>query len=164
MTIGHGSIHDDVGENLLIVNKMARVFRQGKLWSKNREGNVSLAIGDIFTSKKEFLNVMKDYCLQHGISLRKIKNTRSRYTQRCINNDYPFKIHAAIFVDKCTWMSRSLNEGHKCPNTQFNKHASSRWVVTKLLDGFKDNPSMDKGTMQKTLIRRFEAAVPDYTC
>jgi len=27
MTIGHGSIHDDVGENLLIVNKMAKVFR-----------------------------------------------------------------------------------------------------------------------------------------
>ncbi|KAJ8428902.1 hypothetical protein Cgig2_024971 [Carnegiea gigantea] len=38
MTIGHGSFHDDVGENLLIVNKMARVFRQGKLWSRNRDG------------------------------------------------------------------------------------------------------------------------------
>ncbi|KAJ8421507.1 hypothetical protein Cgig2_013185 [Carnegiea gigantea] len=162
MTIGHGSIHDDVGENLLIVNKMARVFRQGKLWSRNRDGNVSLAVGDIFTSKEEFLNVMKDYCVQHGVSLRKIKNTRSRYTQRCINNDYPFKIHAVVLVDKCTWMIRSLNEGHKCPNTQFNKHASSKCVATKLLDEFKDNPNMDKGTMQKTLMRRF--GVPDYTC
>ena len=80
MTIGHHSIHDDMGENLLIVNKTTRVFRQCKLWSRNRDGNVSLAIGDIFTNKEEFLNVMKDYCMQHGISLRKIKNTRSRYT------------------------------------------------------------------------------------
>ena len=31
MTLGHDSIDDDVGENLLIVNKMAKVFRQGKL-------------------------------------------------------------------------------------------------------------------------------------
>ncbi|KAJ8434079.1 hypothetical protein Cgig2_030514 [Carnegiea gigantea] len=68
ITIGHSSIHDDVGEKLLIVNKMARVFRQGKC------------------------------------------------------------------------------------------------VATKLLDDFKDNPNMDKGTIQKTLIRRFGVAVPDYTC
>jgi len=31
MILGHGSIDDDVGENLLIVNKMAKVFRQNKL-------------------------------------------------------------------------------------------------------------------------------------
>ncbi|KAJ8425365.1 hypothetical protein Cgig2_015079 [Carnegiea gigantea] len=58
----------------------------------------------------------------------------------------------------------SLNEGHKCPNTQFSKHALSKWVATKLLDEFKDNPNMDKGTMQKTLVRRFGVVVPDYTC
>ena len=61
-------------------------------------------------------------------------------------------------------MIRSLNEGHRCPNTQFNKQASSRWVAFKLLDEFKDNPNIDKGTMQKTLIGRFGLAVPDYTC
>ena len=61
-------------------------------------------------------------------------------------------------------MIRSLTNGYKCPNTQFNKHASSRWVATRLLDEFKDNPNMDKGTMQKTLMRRFGVAVPDYTC
>jgi len=51
MTIEHGSIDDDVGENLQIVNKMAKVFRQANLWSRNRNGKVSLAVGDIFTSK-----------------------------------------------------------------------------------------------------------------
>ncbi|KAJ8427537.1 hypothetical protein Cgig2_019956 [Carnegiea gigantea] len=38
MTLGHGCIDDDVGENLLIVNKMAKVFREGKLWSRNKDG------------------------------------------------------------------------------------------------------------------------------
>ncbi|KAJ8438951.1 hypothetical protein Cgig2_012846 [Carnegiea gigantea] len=130
MILEHGSIDDDdVGENLLIINKMA-----------------------------------KDYCVQHGITLRKIKNTRSRYTQRCINNDCSFKIHATVLVDKCTWMIRSLTEGHKYSNTQFNKHASSRCVASKLLDEFKDNSNMDKETMQKTLMRRFGVAIPDYIC
>jgi len=44
-------------------------------------------------------------------------------------------------------MSMSLTEGHKSPNTQFNKNASSRWVTSKLLVDFKDNPNMDKETM-----------------
>ncbi|KAJ8421678.1 hypothetical protein Cgig2_026666 [Carnegiea gigantea] len=39
------------------------------------------------------------------------------------------------------------------------KHASSRWVESKLLDEFKDNPNMNKGAMQKTLMRRFGVAV-----
>ncbi|KAJ8426473.1 hypothetical protein Cgig2_009070 [Carnegiea gigantea] len=55
MTFGHGSIDDDVGENLLIVNKITKVFRQDKLWSRNRDGKVSLAVGDIFTSKDDLV-------------------------------------------------------------------------------------------------------------
>ena len=45
MTLGHCSIDTDVGENLLIVNKMAKVFRQAKLWVRNRDGKVSLTVG-----------------------------------------------------------------------------------------------------------------------
>jgi len=86
MTLGHGNISDDIGEALNFFNKIAKVFGQGKLWTKNRDGKLSITVGDIFTSKEELLNVieellnvMKDYCIQHSITLRKIKNTRSRY-------------------------------------------------------------------------------------
>ena len=103
MALGHGNVNDNVGENILIVNKMAKVFRQGKLWTTNRDVKVSLAVGDIFTSKENLLNVMKDYCVQHGITLRKIKSTRSRYTQKCINNDSPIK--NSKFMQLCLWIS-----------------------------------------------------------
>ncbi|KAJ8446109.1 hypothetical protein Cgig2_000906 [Carnegiea gigantea] len=90
MTLGYGSIDDDMSENFLIVNKMAKLFRHGKMWSRNRDG--------------------KDYCVQYGITSRKIKNTKSRYTQRRINNDYPFKIHAAVLIvpDYSYWRARKL--------------------------------------------------------
>jgi len=73
-------------------------------------------------------------------------------------------IQAAVLVDKCIRMIRSLTEGHRCPNTQFNKHASSRWVASELEDEFKDNPNINKGTTQKTWTRRFGVAIPDYNC
>ena len=69
------------------------------------------------------------------------KGNQEHYEQEhkgCINDDCSFKIHAVVLVDKCTWMIMSLTEGHKCPNTQFNKNVSSRWVAFKLLDDFKD--------------------------
>jgi len=51
MTLGHGSIDNDGGENLLIMNKMPKAFKQGKLWTRNMDGKMSLVFGDIFTSK-----------------------------------------------------------------------------------------------------------------
>jgi len=56
ITLRHGSIDVDVGKNLLIMNKMAKIFRQGKLWTRNRDGKVSLAVGHIFTGKEDLLN------------------------------------------------------------------------------------------------------------
>ena len=81
---------------------MAKVFRHGKLWTRNRNGKVNLDVGDIFTGKENLLNAMKDYYVQYGIILRKIKTTRSRYTQRCINNGCSFKIHVVVLVDNYT--------------------------------------------------------------
>ena len=81
---------------------MAKVSRHNKLWTRNRDGKVSLVVDDIFTTKDELLNVMKNYCVQHGITLRKIRKSRSRYTQRCINNYCPFRIYTTVLEDKCT--------------------------------------------------------------
>ena len=36
-------------------------------------------------------------------------------------------------------MTKSLIEGQKCPNTQYNKNPTSRCIVSKLLNDFKDN-------------------------
>ena len=128
---------------------MAKVSRQSKLWTRNKDGKVSLIVGDIFITNDELLNVMKNYCVQHGITLRKIKSTRCRYEQKCISNNCPFKIYKDVLVDKCTWMIRSLIESHKYPNAQFNKHALSRWVASRLLDDFKDNPIWIRGQHRK---------------
>ncbi|KAJ8423528.1 hypothetical protein Cgig2_030023 [Carnegiea gigantea] len=67
MTSGHGSIDDDVGENVLIVNKKAKIFRQGKLWSRNRGGK-----GIIKTLK----NVMPRICVLYFY-----KNFTSNYPE-----------------------------------------------------------------------------------
>ena len=60
-TLGHEDADDNKGH--VIVTKRAKVFKQGRLWSRNRDVSVSLKGVDIFTCKKDLLIVMKDYCV-----------------------------------------------------------------------------------------------------
>ncbi|KAJ8437330.1 hypothetical protein Cgig2_015061 [Carnegiea gigantea] len=58
MTLGHKDAYGN--ESYVIVSEMAKVFKQGRLWSRNRDGSKSLKEGNTFTCKKELLTVMKD--------------------------------------------------------------------------------------------------------
>ena len=62
MSFGREIIHVE-GDRNLVVNKMTRVFNKGVMWSRNRDGSVSLAAGDIFASKQDMLQVGKDLCI-----------------------------------------------------------------------------------------------------
>jgi len=62
--LGYEFLDEDGSGNQLIVNKMAKAFKQGRLWSRGRDGKVNLALGDIFTCKEDLLSIMKDYCFE----------------------------------------------------------------------------------------------------
>ena len=112
--LGYEFEDEDGSSNQLLVNKMAKVFKEGKLWSRGRDGKVHLALGDIFTCKEDLLSVMKDYCVEQGIMFRKVRNDSKRYTQKCSNLACSFRLHASALVDKKTWMIKSIAGSHVC--------------------------------------------------
>ena len=121
MVLGHQMVDEDGTGSQLVVNKMAKVFQKGRLWSKGRDGNVKLAPGDIFTCKENLLKVMRKYCVQEGVSFRKLRNDRKRYTQKCFNSRCTFRIHALVLVDNITYIIRSITGSHVCPVAEENK-------------------------------------------
>jgi len=64
---------------------MARTLRQGTLWTRNKDGKVSLLPGHMFTYKEKLLTVMRECCVQEGFTLQKVKNEKTRYTKKCTN-------------------------------------------------------------------------------
>lgn len=153
---------DDDGP--IVTSKLARVFKQGRLWSRNRDGSVTLNNGDIFSCKQDLLIVMKDFCVLEGFTLRKIKNDRRRYTQKCSNLACTWRIHASVMVDKITWMLRSLTGNHTCPRRESNNNASSRWVANHLLTEFRSYHDMTVEVMQDRIMTKFGLHIEDYTC
>ena len=84
MQLGAEIINSDADKDL-VVNKMARTLRQGILWTRNRDGKVSLLPGHMFTCKEELLIIMREYCIQESLTLQKVKNEKTKYTKKCTN-------------------------------------------------------------------------------
>ncbi|VFQ87781.1 unnamed protein product [Cuscuta campestris] len=164
MMLGNEEENEDGSGNQSILEKMAKVFMTGRLWVRSAHGKVELKQGDIFSCKKDFLRVMKDYVIQKGISLRKIKNDKRRYTQVCMNKDCKFKIHASVLVDGHSWMIKSICEDHICSVKEKHNRAGAAWVATHLLEDFKNNKQMSVVTAQKIILKKFSTRIPDYTC
>ncbi|KAJ8445066.1 hypothetical protein Cgig2_022586 [Carnegiea gigantea] len=137
MVLGYQLLNEDGSGSQLAVNRMAIVFQKGRLWSKEMIGNVKLALGDLFTCKEDLLKVMREYYIQEGVSFKKLRNDRKRYTQKCSNSICTFRIHASVLVDNITWIIRSITGSHVCPVAKENKMANSRWVVSHLLEDFR---------------------------
>ncbi|KAJ8443094.1 hypothetical protein Cgig2_030862 [Carnegiea gigantea] len=164
MVLGRQLVDEDGSGSQLVVNKMAKVFQKGRLWSKGRDGKVKLTPSDIFTCKEDLLKVMRKYCVQEGVSFRKLRNDRKRYTKKCFDSRCTFRIHASMLVDNITWIIRSIAGSGVCPVAEENKMANSRWVASHLLEDFRSNPIMDGKCIQDTIMKRYEVFVPNHIC
>ncbi|VFQ81391.1 unnamed protein product [Cuscuta campestris] len=147
-----------------IVNKMAKLYKTGRLWVRGRDGKVDLKVGDVFSCKADLLRIMKDYCIQKGIFLKKIKNDKKKYTQVCMNNKCAFRIHASILIDGHSWMIKSFTDGHVCAVKEHHKRAGAAWVASHMLEEFRSNREMNATTVQKRMLTKFNTYIPNYTC
>ncbi|VFQ94034.1 unnamed protein product [Cuscuta campestris] len=164
MRLDHMDEDEDDYGNQSVVEKMAKVFRTGRLWVRSRDGKVELKVGDIFSCKEDFLRVMKDYTIQKGITLRKLKNDKRRYTHTCINENCKFRIHASVLVDRHSWMIKTLCEEHVCSVKEHHKRAGASWVASHFLEDFRSNKEMKASTLQKLVLSKFTTYIPKYTC
>ena len=157
-------IIDTAADQDLVANKMARTLRQGKLWSRNRDGKVSLVPGHMFTSKEELLAVMREYCIQEGFTMQKVKNEKTRYTQKCANPQCTWRIHCSVLVDRVTWMVKTHTGFHCCGRPDQNRMATAPWVSQFLLPYFMAAPKMEVKAMQEIVMRKYGVQIPNHTC
>ncbi|KAJ8423236.1 hypothetical protein Cgig2_013488 [Carnegiea gigantea] len=68
---------DDDGN--VVRNVFSKMYQTGGMWARNKDGKIYLSVGDMFVDKEQRSQVIKEYVIQEGISLRKIKNDRFRH-------------------------------------------------------------------------------------
>lgn len=110
-------------------NPQYLIYSNGEMWARSTDGSITLTVGDIFIEKQQYAQVLKDYAVQEGFSLSKIKNDKTRHTMRCKGQGCSWRIHCSLLPDKCSWQIKTLTGNHVCQRLETNLMASKRWVA-----------------------------------
>ena len=109
----------------------------------------------IFTDVNSFRESLRDYTVQQGFNIVRVKNEKSRVTAHCAAESCPWRIHASPLSDGVTYKIKTLVSEHTCSRIIKNTEATSAWIAKKLAESFKENPTMNLDTMQEKLTKRF---------
>ena len=78
---------------------MAKLYRNGELYSDKGFGNIVIKEWQLFTDKQHLRHVIRDYCIQSGFSMIVDKVDMFRYTVRCSNANCEWRLHASRLAD-----------------------------------------------------------------
>lgn len=109
-----GISEDSSNEAMNAIGRMVRDIR-GRLFRIPTENDIQLAIGQVFKTTGHFKEVLKEYCIQEGFWLRRIKNEGTRVTRVCGRPSCQWRIHTSLIVDKISFCIRSITtKEHTC--------------------------------------------------
>ena len=138
----------------------SREFEGGHVQSDEQHyGDIQFHVGDVFKDIYHFREVLKDYVIQEGFKIKRVKNDSDRISCKCgQDNDCPWRIYAALMKDG-SFMVKIYNEIHTCQREPTSLKATSPWIAKKMFEAVKLNPKMSLKSMEATLRQQFNVEV-----
>ncbi|KAL0431102.1 UNVERIFIED_CONTAM: hypothetical protein Sradi_0736200 [Sesamum radiatum] len=97
----------------------------------------------IFENVDKFRNVLRDYVVQKGFVMIRLKNERTRVTYKCAADGCSWRIHVSPLSHEVTFAIKSLKDKHTCVRVKIVKEANSSWMSKRLLQVLRKNPNME---------------------
>ena len=123
------------------------------------DGLISFHIGQIFNSKEHMREIFKEYAIQEGIELKRVKNDRVRQTYRCTRDGCEWRAHGSCMINGVTFMLKTLSDQHDCHRVYNNKEAKVKWIASKFEKLVKRNPSIDVKVIGDLLRENYKVSV-----
>ncbi|KAK3230734.1 hypothetical protein Dsin_002615 [Dipteronia sinensis] len=152
-----GSIEVENSENKPATSTSMIPFRPDAV------GKVNLAVGQLFHNLHHFRQVIRDFAVQKGFQLRRIKNERDRYTSECEYKGCGWRIHASPVDDRTTFMIKTLESQHTYQNVHKNQEANAVWVAKRFNALIEANPDIEVKLLHTEIHRIYEVSLPVWT-
>ncbi|KAL7205086.1 hypothetical protein ACSBR2_018079 [Camellia fascicularis] len=121
-----------------------------------KEGEtITLEKGMMFEDISYFRTVLREYAIERGFTLVRLKNERVRVTAHCGSRRCNWRIHASLFPDGLTFKIKSLGPDHTCVRVERNPEATSTGIVEKFIIILKGNPGMTLEAMHNELTENY---------
>ncbi|TXG53101.1 hypothetical protein EZV62_022270 [Acer yangbiense] len=132
---------------------------KGNLFKRMVDGIISFHIGQIFNSKEHMREIFKEYAIQEGIELKRVKNDRVRQTYRCTGDGCEWRAHGSCMIDGVTFMLKTLKDQHDCHRVYNNKEAKVKWIAFKFEKLVKSNHNVDVKVIGDLLRENYKVSI-----
>ncbi|KAK2638317.1 hypothetical protein Ddye_026112 [Dipteronia dyeriana] len=82
---------------------------RGRPYRQIAGGRVHLEVGQLFNNLHHFRLVLRDYVVQEGFELKRIKNAKERYTAECAYKGCSWRVHASPVDNRIGFMIKTMN-------------------------------------------------------
>nr|POF15907.1 hypothetical protein CFP56_17147 [Quercus suber] len=156
---GSDEVHED-GPNSDVDIEQIHVDRaiQGRRFIVE-EGSIRLENGMVFTNVNKFREALRDFAIQEGCELVRVKNDKARVTTHCASDRCPWRIHATITPDEITFRIKTYVSQHTCIRTSKNSNATSTWIARKVRSKLYAESDLRYSSMQQDLLEKFGVQV-----
>ncbi|XP_025700415.1 uncharacterized protein [Arachis hypogaea] len=113
------------------------VFRDG-----SRFGELRLTVEMTFTTKMEFKEAVREYCIQEGRRIWFKKNDNVRMRAVCKDENCGWLVYAANNTENNYWQIKTFNDDHTCARKTKNKLANRKWLARKLVKKLRKYPNL----------------------
>jgi hypothetical protein len=128
---------------------------KGRIFEPLSDGKVELEVGLLFVDVNEFRTALRDFVIQEGFEIKRIKNEKARVTAICAADGCCWRIHASPTPDGKTYKIKTYNPTHSCIRTSKNSNATSTWIAKKLENKIKVDPNMSYAIMKQELLDNY---------
>ncbi|XP_059650052.1 uncharacterized protein LOC132295788 [Cornus florida] len=118
--------------------------------------DIKLEEGYLFVNVNHFRDILVDFCVQKGCTIKRVKNEKQRVTVRCAVKGCPWRVYASRLVDKVTYQLKTIRGLHNYVRSGTVRDATSTWIAKKLGQTIKDNPGVPLDALHATVMNQFK--------
>ncbi|XP_027152483.1 uncharacterized protein LOC113752574 [Coffea eugenioides] len=127
-----------------------------KIWIYNSKDEIDFQKGQLFTNVNAFRVALKDYIIQKGFPILRLKNKKSRVTAVCDVEGCQWRIHTSPVADSVTFQIKSYQPEHICVMDKQCAETTSDWMAKKLVSVIRDHPNMTSKEVEAELLKYAE--------
>ncbi|TXG53399.1 hypothetical protein EZV62_022568 [Acer yangbiense] len=124
---------------------------RGKPYKKFAGGRVHFEVGQLFNNLNHFKLVLRDYVVQEGFKLKRIKNAKECYTAECAYEGCSWRVHASLVDDRTNFIIKTMNGIHCCQKIHKNQEANANWVAHRANNRVLNKPKKEHITSYNSL-------------
>ena len=130
-----------------------REVLRNKMWTYNPREDIEFKKGQLFTNVDAFRAALKDYVIQKGFPIKRLKNEKTRCTAICDVAGCTWRIHASPIADSVTFMIKTYTPEHTCVMDNKNREATSDWMAKKLIAVMRTYPNLSRKGIEAEMLK-----------